>query len=536
MKRLTLKAFFVTVLSLSLIVASLPMAFAADGDSDNTVAVATGEEFNQAIRDAVSGTTTITLAANIDAVSSATYTGYETGTTIIIDGRGHTINGNGIQDTGLRFGGRGVNINLVVNDTVFANMTNDDSHGGGAIGVWRGNLSISGSTFTGNNANNASARGNGGAVQLENANGYLSIVNSTFAGNTASAAGGAVNTAAPGSIVNSTFVSNSAATGGGGINIRTAEAVTVANSIAVGNGDDDIAGAADGGNNIVGSFSGAGESTLTGIDMSSASSWLATALASEDGAIPTLALLNVPDSPAVDKANAAIAPPADQRGVLRDGTPDIGAYELVKSSTDPDPDPGVNLVDLVPAGVSFGTLGFDLNAAFTSQKINLIEFTLKYDASKLDSIAVVPLENMTIVRADADNEKGTVKIVVGVKNDEAIAFGGQETIAKVIITPKAGLSPDAAYMSISTGAVYSAGTAAQYEAVNSAAYSRFVYRSGLDVNGDGAVNAADLSLALYYFGAASADGDWDVTGSADVNDDGTVDMLDITMLVDALYA
>jgi hypothetical protein len=528
-KKRTLNSILVAVLSLSLIAAGPQLASAADGD--RTVTVSTGAELDQAIRDAVSGTTTITLVSDIDAVSSATYAGYATGTTIIINGQGHTVNGGGVQDTGLRFGGRNVSLNLVVNDTAFANMTNDDSHGGGAIAVWRGNLSVSGSTFTGNNANNSAARGNGGAVQLENANGFLDIVNSTFVGNVASAAGGAVNTAAPGSIVNSTFASNGAASGAGGINIRTAGAVTVANSIAVGNGEVDIAGAADGGNNIVGYFSGAGDTTVTGVDIGSASSWLAAEVSSTDGATPTLALLETPDSPAVDKANAALAPAIDQRGVARDETPDIGAYELVKSTTEP----GMSYVDLRPTGSAFGRLSFDLCGVFTSQRINLIEFTMKFDASKLDAIAVVPLENMAIVRADVDSGKGLVRIVAGVTNDGAIANGGYETLAKVTITPKVGLKPDAAYISISSGAIYSAGIVAEYGAVNSAAYARFVYRNGLDVNGDGVVNSADLSLALYYFGSASIDENWDVTGSADLNGDGVVDMLDITMLVDALY-
>lgn len=42
----------------------------------------------------------------------------------------------------------------------------------------------------------------------------------------------------------------------------------------------------------------------------------------------TIALLSVPDSPAVDKADSAKAPEFDQRGVKRDVDPDIGAYEL----------------------------------------------------------------------------------------------------------------------------------------------------------------------------------------------------------------
>jgi hypothetical protein len=46
-----------------------------------------------------------------------------------------------------------------------------------------------------------------------------------------------------------------------------------------------------------------------------------------------------------------------------------------------------------------------------------------------------------------------------------------------------------------------------------------------DVNGDGVVNAADLSLVLGAWGAAG--------GAADVNDDGTVDAADLSLILAA---
>ncbi len=55
---------------------------------------------------------------------------------------------------------------------------------------------------------------------------------------------------------------------------------------------------------------------------------LAGVLADNGGPTQTVALLDSPDNPALDSADPDDAPPTDQRGYLRDATPDIGAFEL----------------------------------------------------------------------------------------------------------------------------------------------------------------------------------------------------------------
>ena len=49
-------------------------------------------------------------------------------------------------------------------------------------------------------------------------------------------------------------------------------------------------------------------------------------LADNGGPTKTMALL--PNSPAIDAGNDANAPPRDQRGYLRNGTSDVGAFEF----------------------------------------------------------------------------------------------------------------------------------------------------------------------------------------------------------------
>jgi hypothetical protein len=58
-------------------------------------------------------------------------------------------------------------------------------------------------------------------------------------------------------------------------------------------------------------------------------------LADNGGPTHTVALLNSPDNPALDAADAADAPLFDQRGVPRDATPDIGAFELGPTTLPP---------------------------------------------------------------------------------------------------------------------------------------------------------------------------------------------------------
>jgi hypothetical protein len=48
-----------------------------------------------------------------------------------------------------------------------------------------------------------------------------------------------------------------------------------------------------------------------------------------------------------------------------------------------------------------------------------------------------------------------------------------------------------------------------------------------DINGDGRVDGADLSLAFYHYQAKEGDAGWENAKAADVNGDGVVNMLDL---------
>ena len=437
LQRSAKKSVISTIIVLALVLSCMPLAYAADD-----IVVTTGDELDAALK-AATGTsaTTITLANDIDAVTSATYTGYTTGAAITINGQGFTIDGKSTMDTGLRFGARSQELILNIVNTKFANMQNDDRNGGGAIAIWRGVANISDSTFTGNVSTTGSRGGGGVMVQSGSAN----IDNSEFTGNRANGNGGAIY-AGSGSITNVTVTGNHSITGVGGVN----GAFTVI------------------------------KSTIEN---------------------------NTTDSATAD--------------------PNVSANVVF-------PENAVGLV--IDDSVSnYGVAGVSLAANFSLGKVNLIEATLKYNKAQVEVAGAVAVAGATVERFDVDADKGLINIVIGVAGTDVIANAGSAPIANILMTS---IGQDGgSHIAISSFAAYSAGEAVDDVVLApDAVYARFEYASNADVNGDGVLDARDLSLALYRFGAISTDANWNEVKSADLNGDGAVDMLDITILVEALYA
>jgi predicted outer membrane repeat protein len=200
---------------------------------------------------------------------------------------------------------------------------------GGAIHIDDGEATITGSTFNGNRAQE-----NGGAI-----NSYadiLEIANSTFDGNRARANGGAIWNDGNAIIDNITVtrnVSNSdndlSGGAGGGIDNAPGGLIQIANSILALNdqrgGDaDDCAGVfGSAGGNLRTDGTDCGGFVESG-DAIRANPKLAR-LANNGGPTKTVALK--PGSPAIGRAVGSFVPARDQRGRLRDGNPDSGAYE-----------------------------------------------------------------------------------------------------------------------------------------------------------------------------------------------------------------
>ncbi len=206
-----------------------------------------------------------------------------------------------------------------------------------------GSVAVIGSTLYDNGSN-----GDIGPAAAIIVNGELQLVNSTIAATrTAESSGSGIDGAAlhlvggsTASIVSSTI--SGSANGGGsgepgvGLYVEGDAQVTIANSIV----DDTVVGAivSNGANTFRdASIDGAvaGDRLDVGADELFArteeigtSGVFRGVLADNGGPTPTLALLDSAFNPALGGADPADAPIFDQRGYLRDATPDIGAFEL----------------------------------------------------------------------------------------------------------------------------------------------------------------------------------------------------------------
>ncbi|MDR1019133.1 MAG: right-handed parallel beta-helix repeat-containing protein [Synergistaceae bacterium] len=301
------------------------------------------------------------LDNDLDAITSASFT---TAKNVTIDGHGHAIRGDGINDSYLYFSGNVAGYIITLRNLIMENLVNNSrQYGGGAIGVRRGagSLTIENCAFIGNKylSSNASASYGGGAVVVGSNNTTLTVRNSTFYGNESISGGGAIflggssTSTANGVIENCTIVGNRAV-GGGGIGVTAGgnTSFTLANNIIAGNdatnqgygGDVHIViastgdGFVDSGNNLLGDAQGSNKSGQIVFDDSTETGVYVAEFLAEGppvvdeeavpNPIPAIALKAVLNSLALDKIDTLYAPEFDQRGLGRYGLADIGAYEL----------------------------------------------------------------------------------------------------------------------------------------------------------------------------------------------------------------
>ena len=193
-----------------------------------------------------------------------------------------------------------------------------------------GTLNIFRSTISNNSASN-----NGGIFNQ----GGLYVENSTISGNQATGFAGGIGNFGEVHILNSTIANNTGFRGAG-ISNAAPQPVRLANTIIADNrlgrdcnGNFEI----EGFGNLIGDVT---ECNLTGFfaplpDILVAVDPLLGPLQNNGG--PTFTHSLSPDSPAIDRADSALAPPTDQRGVPRPQGPnsDIGAFEFEPPSNTP---------------------------------------------------------------------------------------------------------------------------------------------------------------------------------------------------------
>ncbi|MEM9897966.1 MAG: ExeM/NucH family extracellular endonuclease, partial [Pseudomonadota bacterium] len=305
---------------------------------------------------------------------------------VIQNGLG-AVPGNGLPTSG---GITATGDKLTVTNSVFRENENPTGPGG-AIRTFNADLTIEGSVFVDNTAFSA------GAVSAANDNlnsGTVKIRDTTFIGNSAVNLGGAITTlrtdvdlfnvtlvdnsaGQPGSalvsssggvrgdvkVINSTVTQNGPSDGAPASSAIVIDdgSLTLGNSIVLGNAGGDIAMGFLAGTpmenapNLLGAVT-IGNDAPTTPEATFAEVFGAGATPGDNGGpVPTLALLEDPDNPALDAGDDDLAPDQDARGngrvdlpnVANGGTSDLGAFELQNLVIPPENQPPTLSLDIV---------------------------------------------------------------------------------------------------------------------------------------------------------------------------------------------
>ncbi len=254
-----------------------------------------------------------------------TSTGVRTVTNCVFIGNQATSGGGAIYDNPT-YGGSGDGLVLTVSSSTFtSNAATGDSDGGALLNVG-GTTTLADSTFSGDQASSY-----GGAIFTQG--GDLALTNCTLASNTAEVSGGALEAQGTVTVTSSTFSANQAMSGAGGAidNYYGGYSVTVGDSILAGDsapyGPDFYNAVTSLGNNLIGKTDGSPGwvgSDLTGTIAQPLNVMLAP-LGNYGGPTETMALL--PGSPAIGAGVVVSGDATDQRGLIRGGKVDIGAFQ-----------------------------------------------------------------------------------------------------------------------------------------------------------------------------------------------------------------
>ncbi len=267
--------------------------------------------------------------------TGGTYRIFTVNPSAIVSMSGLTLtNGNAGGET-VQNGGAILVDHAAVSLTSCVIVGNSAINGGGIYSTGSDNgaasLALTGTTISGNAA--VGSFGSGGAIFNQGLSGgiaNLTFTNCTFTGNTAQVNGGVVSFGSLGSVTNT--LTNCTFSGNNFLNSNASLVLT--NTIFYNGGfsnsngtvtsqghnlSNDAAGG-DGGTAPGGLLNGPGDKRNTDPQLSPAG------LANNGGATPTIALLA--NSPAINMGDDALAPKLDQRGFVRAGVSDIGAYEF----------------------------------------------------------------------------------------------------------------------------------------------------------------------------------------------------------------
>ena len=381
---------------------------------------------------------------------------------------------------------------------VFANLT--IANGNAGTGTGGGINSPTGpaiSLFSCTVSDNAAPNSSGGGIN--NGSNVFNIDNSTISNNHCSGSGGAVRNVGGLYITNSTLTANEAGTGGG---ISNDGFSRLTNTIVADNfapDGPDLQGnfSSPYGSNLIGRSDGS-TGFINGLNGDQVGTTILPLdpvlgpLADNGGPTWTHALL--PGSPAINAGNAKEAFPTDQRGYLRSGASDIGAFELNGAAPVPD------VVGAVSRQIHGGAGAFDIDLPLDGPAG--IECRLGTERGNYQVVVTfarpVPIGGVSVTSADGlASAKATVSGAV-VTLDLGMVANGQTlgitlnsvtdgTTVGDILVPMGVLAGD----TDQTGSV-TASDVGQTKARSNQPVSASNFRSDVNVSGS-SINASDIA-------------------------------------------
>ncbi len=342
---------------------------------------------------------------------------------------------------------------LTVSNSTFSGNSSQTTPGGGGI-FNQDTLTVSNSTFSGNSA----PAGNGGGIENF---GSATVINSTFSGNSSIGAGGGIANYGTLAVSNSTFSGNSVGAGSFGGGIESNATLTLKNTL--------LAGQQSGGNCYLfsgtptsGGYNLSDDSTCTFLtatgdqnNVTNAATYLGP-LHNNGGPTSTFALLSgstaidaIPYGSCTDANGNAVL--TDQRGIVRAGNCDIGAYEVQPTAnvcpsgqTTPTPcsytqkvtmNLGVFDSPVNPVVVTQGASGLDFNLAVSGCQGGVGDPTIC--TTYVNFVPLVPglRQGAVLLYGESGNLLASADIY-GIGEAPAVAFpGAAETTFASLSTP-----------------------------------------------------------------------------------------------------
>ncbi|MDR3120315.1 MAG: dockerin type I domain-containing protein, partial [Clostridiales bacterium] len=170
------------------------------------------------------------------------------------------------------------------------------------------------------------------------------------------------------------------------------------------------------------------------------------------------------------------------------------------------------------------------------RNVNLVNLVLDFDTAHFDYVGFAARDGRFSFTSGEARADGKLSLILGIPGGASLTAGDETVLLDVHFKLKSGVVTPTIFEALIADFSMYDGTAALPFTIAGGVARTLLY--SYDMNGDGLVNLLDLSVALRYYDARETDASWLTSPAwkADIDFDGTVTVLDYTMLLNALRA